>query len=198
MNAQRIAKIKNAAHRLLSLTALSTFVLTSSACVKISGSLTKIGINDFLKTEFIASAPAPADGVSSVVVGLQLKNSDNSPVPAYKPQFEVTSGGSIINPGCTTSDNNGISACIVRSIEPGVKTLQLTNAKVGLKQNVTFTAPSGARSILLSSGATVPATTSAGSKLSITFGKAFKSSQQTTSGGYVVNMGLKSTQGRGP
>ena len=165
--------------------------LSASGCVKISGSLTKIGLNDFLKTEFITSASAPADGVSSVLVGLQLKNSDNSPVPAYKPVFEVTSGGSIINPGCTTSDNNGISACIVKSVEPGVKTLALINAKVGLRQNVTFTAPTGARSIILSSGSTVPATTSAGSRLTVSFGKVFKASRQVTSGGYVVNMGLK-------
>ena len=192
VNSFKLATLQTSlSHRLLTLAALMISLLSASGCVKISGSLTKIGLNDFLKTEFIASAPAPADGVSSVLVGLQLKNSDNSAVPAYRPEFESVSGGSIINPGCTTSDKNGISACMVKSIEPGVKTLVLTNAKVGLKQSVTFTAPTGARSIILSSGSTVPATTSAGSKLTISFGKAFKASRQVTSGGYVVKMGLQ-------
>jgi len=166
------------------------------ACVKISGSLTKLGgKNDFLKTEFIVGGPQPADGVSQLLVGLQLKNSDNHAVANYQPTYEITSGGGVITSSCTTSDSNGISACVLKAIQPGQKTVSLTNAKVGLKQNVLFENPSGAKAANLISGATFHNTTPLGSKVSVSFGNSTQGVKRTTAAGYIVNFSMHGSIG---
>ena len=167
-----------------------------SACVKISGTLTKIGgKNDFLKTEFIVGGPQPANGVSQLLVGLQLKNSDNNAVPNYKPTYEVVSGQGVTGTACTTSDNNGISACILKSVVPGQKTIALTNAKIGLKQNVVFENPAGAKAANIISGATFHSVTTGGSKVSMSVGNPAQGIKRTTTAGYIVNFTMHGSVG---
>jgi hypothetical protein len=166
-------------------------VLLSSGCVKISGSITNLlGQNDFLKTEFIVGGPQPADGVSQLLVGLQLKNSDNRSVPGYKPAYQVVSGSGVITSACTTSDANGISACIIKSVQSGQKTLELTNAKVGLRQNVLFENPHGSKTTNIISGAEFHRSTTLGSKVSASLGNATQGIKRTTTAGYIVNFSL--------
>ncbi len=146
---------------------------------------------DFQKTEIIVSGLVPADGVSPLIVVLQLKNSDNSSVPNYLPKYAVNSATGVLASNCTASDANGISACIVKSTSPGIKSFQLTNAKVGLAKDIEFGAPQGFQKLSLVSGARTQATTPQGSSLQASFGAPLAGAKLKTSGGYTVSFGLQ-------
>ncbi len=146
---------------------------------------------DFQKTEIIVSGLVPADGVTPMVVVLQLKNSDNSSVPNYLPKYAVSAASGVLPSNCTASDANGISACIVKSTTPGIKSFQLTNAKVGLSKDIEFGAPQGFQKLGLVSGAKMKATTPQGSSLQANFGAPLAGAKLKTAGGYTVSFGLQ-------
>ena len=146
---------------------------------------------DFQKTEIIASGIIPADGVSPLVVVLHLKNSDNSLVPNYLPKYSVNSASGVLASSCTASDANGVSACTVKSTSPGIKSFQLTNAKVGLAQNIEFGEPQGFQKLSLISGALTKATSPQGSSLQASFGSPLAGVRLKTAGGYTVSFGLQ-------
>ena len=179
--------------RLRSLRAQSVLLaaLFCGGCVKLSGGILSFSKpNDFLRTEFAVAGSEIADGTSSLLVGLQLKNSDNLPVGAYKPEFRIASGAGVNSSGCTTSDANGISACVLRSTVPGEKVLELTNAKVGLKQTVLFTAPVGAKTGKIVAGASTSLSTAQGAKLMASVGDSVFGLSRTTQGGYQVRFNV--------
>src|SRR5688572_1813660 len=104
-----------------------------TACGNLEGTITrgnpKLKEHDFERTEMIHNGAAFADGVSELLVVVQLKNSDNQPVANYKPAYEVASGAAVITSPCTTSLDTGISVCILKSTQPGAKKIRLINAK---------------------------------------------------------------------
>jgi hypothetical protein len=178
----------------LGLICLSLFFLVSG-CGKISGSIRSISvhaINDFLKTEIIASNEAVADGSSELLVVIHLKNSDNSSVGDYKPEYEIIAGAGVNAGTCTTSDKNGISACILKATESGVKTLRLTNAKVGLTKDVVFKLSDRKGKVLgLASGSHQSMTTVAGHKAEMSAGDPVNGINTKTAGGYRVMMSVQ-------
>lgn len=154
--------------------------------------------NDFLKTEIVVGEPVPADGSSNLLVVIHLKNSDNNPVKEFLPTYTVTEDNSSLNNSlsnsvvttpCSTSDNNGISACILKSSAAGSLLFVLTNAKVGLSKTVVFTAAKGTSNLNIVSGSVINGSTPEGSKLQMTLGNPFDGVEQTTSGGFKVKLG---------
>ena len=146
---------------------------------------------DFQKTEIIVSGIVPADGVSPLVVVLHLKNSDNSSVPNYLPKYAVNSNTGVFASNCTASDVDGVSACIVKSTISGIKSFQLTNAKIGLSADIEFGVPQGFQKLSLISGAKMNASTPQGSSLQTSFGAAMAGAKLKTAGGYTVSFGLQ-------
>jgi hypothetical protein len=166
-------------------------------------------INDFLKTEIVVGEPVPADGSSNLLVVIHLKNSDNNPVKEFLPTYTVTANenndsnslsntevsssvmaSSVLTSPCTTSDNNGISACVLKSTAAGNLIFKLTNAKVGLSKPIAFISVKTQSDLKIVSGSLPNGTTLQGSKVSLTLGEGVESGHHTTSGGYKVKLGV--------
>ena len=180
-------------HRLGRVLCLFTLVGLISGCGKISIEVNKFKKPfDFLKTEIISSGPVPADGTSEMLLAVHLKNSDNSSVPEYRPEYEIVTGSGVSQSNCTTSDQNGISACILKANVPGPKILRLTNAKVGLERTVVFTpiVRSGVRMGIVSAS-NQNMTSAGGYKAEISLGEKFKNIKSVTNGGYEVRMSVQ-------
>ncbi len=140
-----------------------------------------------MKTEIIASSEAPADGAAELGIIIQLKNSDNSSVADYKPTYEIVSGSGVVARECTTSDNNGFSACILKATQPGKKRLRLTNALVGLEREIEFlNAARSGRLIGLAPGASALSTTPSGATVEFSVGEAIQGVRSQTQGDYKV------------
>ena len=169
--------------------------LIFSGCGRISGGIRRAGssssVVDFLKTEILANGPVAADGSSQLLVVIQLKNSDNTSVPNYRPTYGVTSSLGVPQSQCTTSDSNGVSTCVLKSIIPGQKTFTLTNAKVGLNKQVEFTAPKGTQRLGLVPACQVNGSTPAGSKIQVSVGNALKGARLKTAGGFQVSFSMQ-------
>lgn len=149
-------------------------------------------IADFQKTEIVTSGSARADGLSEIAVVIHLKNSDNTPVANYKPEYQVVSGIGVLPEECTTSDRNGVSACAVRATQTGTKRLQLTNAKVGLEKDLQFDPPSySSTQLSLVSGSVKRSTTSIGYKVQMKVQTSIAGADSTTSGGYKAKLSLQ-------
>lgn len=93
----------------------------------IAGVVTDPAISDFAKSEILVGPAGKADGVTELQFAIQLMNSDNTVVAGYVPQFTVIKGLGTVPVVCTPSDDFGFSVCSIRSSEPGIKTLQVTN-----------------------------------------------------------------------
>ncbi len=99
-------------------------------------------LSDFKRSEIITNSPGVADGSSELIVVIQLMNSNGSLVRLHKPTYEVIQGAGVIGSECTTSNNNGLSTCILKSTQAGTKRISVTNVKIDLQKNVVFDAPS--------------------------------------------------------
>ncbi|OQW48991.1 MAG: hypothetical protein A4S09_12815 [Proteobacteria bacterium SG_bin7] len=168
---------------------LSSFLLLS-ACGNLDLTLPS-GTVDFLKTEIIVGGTNLADGNSQMLVVVHLKNSNNSPVKNYKPTYNITPSNGLITSECSTSTDNGISVCVLRSTSAGPKSFKLTNAKVGLEKIVEFEHPKRGQMLGLASGAHQNMTTGAGHKVRLSVGGIGTGVNATTSGGYKVSLTLK-------
>lgn len=93
----------------------------------ISGIVTDPSISDFAKSEILVGYSGKADGITELQFAIQLMNSDNTVVAGYVPEFSVIKGLGTVPVICSASDNYGFSVCSIRSSEPGIKTLQVTN-----------------------------------------------------------------------
>ncbi len=109
----------------------------------ITGTFKHASIQDFKKSEIISNGPAAADGQSDLLIVIQLTNSDSTPVVGFRPTYTVVSGGGVTALPCTTSNSNGVSTCILRSTQVGVKTILVNNVAIVLKSDVVFTTPMG-------------------------------------------------------
>jgi len=114
-----------------------------TGCGKISGeiSATFNRVQDFKRSEIISNGPAVADGQSELLVVIQLMNTDGSSVKLFKPTYEVVSGTGVTAQACTTSNDNGVSTCVLKSSEAGTKRISVTNIKIELQADVVFNSP---------------------------------------------------------
>lgn len=180
------------------LTGIGAALLTVSSvsCGNVKGGIFRgsqgLSAPDFMKTEIIANGSAVADGVSELVVGIQLKNSDLSIVSDYKPTYSIVSGLGVIAGECTSSLANGMSYCLVKSTQPGVKRMRLENAKKGLERDLVFD-PSELKGTIkgLVTSAQPLGSTSTGYRIESSSGSVPKETKVTTSDGYTVYMGIQ-------
>lgn len=105
--------------------------------------------DDFLKSTILATSRGIGDGQTSATVVVLLKNSDDSIVSGYKPNFDfINNGGStvagngITYSDCAPSNTQGISTCTFKSIEVGPQRILFNNIVVELVGEVFFEAPS--------------------------------------------------------
>ncbi len=78
----------------------SCLALFLCGCGSVSGGITDATApvsQDFEKTEIIANGSVAADGVSQLLLAIQLKNSDNSSVADYQPTYDVVSGAGVVS-----------------------------------------------------------------------------------------------------
>ncbi len=124
-------------------------VLIVTGCGKISGeiSATFNRVQDFKRSEIISNGPAVADGQSELLVVIQLMNTDGSSVKLFKPTYEVVSGTGVTTQACTTSNDNGVSTCVLKANTAGTKKIAVTNIQIPLQAEVVFTAPVAGKSI---------------------------------------------------
>lgn len=171
---------------------IAVMLISLSACGKLKMSITDLAEKtsfDFEKTEIVTNGTALADGIDELIVLVRLKNSDNSIVSDYRPDYEITVGGGVVKGNCTKSDNHGISVCILKSTIAGVKRMRLTNAKLGLESDLTFKARTSNVFTVLSGG-TATGVTGNGSKVQLSIGDN-KALQATTAGGYKVQLSFQ-------
>ena len=138
-------------YQLLFASASQIFFLILSGCAKISDSLIKLnGTTHFLWTKIIVGGPQPAKRVSQLLTGLRLKNSDNKTASHFKLIYEVIARPGVTGSACIKGDSDGIFAGLSKSVFPEQKTLELTNTKVEMRENILFENPAGALAHILS------------------------------------------------
>lgn len=167
-----------------------TFLFILSGCGKLDLDLGK-AVVDFLKTEIVVGGSNFADGTSEMVVVVHLKNSNNTPVPNYKPTYNVTPVTGMTTVECSTSTSDGVSVCVLKSTSPGYKTFKLTNAKIGLEKVVEFQVQKKGQTLSLVAGANQNMTTASGHKIKLAAGEIGLGKKVVTSGGYQVSLTVK-------
>lgn len=105
--------------------------------------------DDFLKSTILATSRGVGDGQTSATVVILLKNSDDSVVTNYKPQFDfVDNGGSQVEGNgitfsdCSMTNSQGISTCTFKSIIVGARRVAFNNIVIDLIGEVFFDPPS--------------------------------------------------------
>ncbi len=112
-------------------------------------SIDDVTADDFLKSTILATSRGIGDGQTSATVVVLLKNSDDSVVTNYKPEFDfidnggsTVSGNGIVFSDCVTSNDQGISTCTFKSIQVGRRRVLFNNIAIELIGEVFFDAPS--------------------------------------------------------
>jgi hypothetical protein len=165
--------------------------IASSAC-SLKGQMKRLkGKIDFEKTEIIASDIGIADGSDELIVAVQLKNSDNSVVSEYRPEYDIVQGTVAFKGPCTASTDMGISVCILKAIQPGTKKLRLLNAKVGLEKEVLFALRGTSSTSGLVAGSDVQVGTNGGYKANVSVGPWVSSAAVPTNSGYKVFLSVQ-------
>lgn len=128
-----------------SLLLLSFFITNCSLDVSIEDMVA----DDFLKSSILATTRGVGDGQTSATVVLLLKNSDDSLVTNYTPDFHfVDNGGSNIGASgitysaCSATNQQGVSTCSFKSIEVGARRVMFNNIVIDLVGTVFFDPPS--------------------------------------------------------
>lgn len=117
-----------------------------------------------------------ADGVSTSVITISLRDSKNVPIVNVVPSFSATDSGSDnIYGSCSSTDSNGISVCSLASTKAEAKTLSITSPVIKSGGAVTFVAGpvSSSKSTITGTGA-VLADGSETSDITITLLDAFE------------------------
>lgn len=129
--------------------AATCIFLVVTGCGKISDKIdaTFARVQDFKRSEIISNGPAVADGQSELLVVIQLMNTDGSSVKLFKPAYEVVSGTGVTAQACTTSNDNGVSTCVLKANTAGTKRISVTNVKIDLQADVVFSAPIAGKSM---------------------------------------------------
>ncbi|HEX7675038.1 MAG TPA: hypothetical protein VF412_12745 [Bdellovibrio sp.] len=79
----------------------------------------------------------PANGTSTQVVSVTVRDDNGNPISGEVPQGTVTGSGANTMT-CTASDTNGVSTCSITSTQPGDKTVTFTNPAVTNPVTVNF------------------------------------------------------------
>lgn len=103
--------------------------------------LTGKKVVDFARSEIISNGPVLADGSSEMIVVIQLMNSDGTPIKFFKPSYEIKAGAGVQGSECTTSNIHGVSTCVLKSTQQGVKKFVVTNVKIALEKDLVFLPP---------------------------------------------------------
>lgn len=127
--------------------AFTTGLLLSGCSIDVS--IEDITGNDFLKSTILATSRGVGDGQTSATVVVLLKNSTGKLVTNYKPSFVFIdnngssyTGNGITYSDCTSSNAQGISTCVIRSITIGPRKLLFNNIIIELSGVVYFDPPS--------------------------------------------------------
>jgi hypothetical protein len=157
---------------LIKITALACLSLIFVACGKLSSqieaSFKRPSTQDFAKSEIINNGPGIADGQSELLVVIQLMNSDGTSVALFKPTYEIIAGTGVTASACITSNVNGVSTCVLKSVQAGLKRISVTNIPITLNADVLFNQPAGKSLFGLTSASKTQ--TQSGYKLSATVG----------------------------
>ena len=111
-------------------------------------SIEDITPNDFSLSSVLATSRGVGDGQTSATVVILLKNSGGSLVANHKPNFVFVDNNGATNQGagitfsdCTTSNDQGISTCTIKSISIGPRRLAFNNIIIELFGEVYFDPP---------------------------------------------------------
>ena len=121
------------------LTSLGLALLLANCSMDIA--IEDISGPDFLKSKVLSSTTGIADGVSDLVVNVELRNSNDTLVVGHIPTIDLLSGNGITLLDCTASNDNGISTCRLRSTIPGIATISIENIPIELDHDVKFDPP---------------------------------------------------------
>lgn len=182
-------KLKTVVSRRLRMIALAGSALVFSSCGGVDGKTHLSGAKrvDFARSEIISNGPAVADGSSELLVVIHLMNSDGSAVTLYKPSYEILSGAGVQGSECTTSNNNGVSTCVLKATQPGAKKFSVTNVKIQLEKELLFSPPTPPGAVTgLVSAARFRHTSAAGHEISGTVGSVHSNLVKTGTGGWKI------------
>ena len=96
---------------------------------------------DFLKTTVISKTVGVADGITELIVTLELKNSNDKLVIGHTPKMKFVSGVNINFLGCSKSNENGHSVCRMRSVYDGTALIRFDEINIELETDVQFSPP---------------------------------------------------------
>lgn len=129
------------------LRALALVLLLANCSIDVA--IEDVTADDFLKSTILATSRGVGDGQTSATVVVLLKNSDDSVIANYKPQFDFVdnngsqiSGNGITFSDCVPTNAQGISTCTFKSIAVGVKRVMFNNIVIELIGEVFFDPPS--------------------------------------------------------
>lgn len=97
--------------------------------------------NDFKLSSVLAETVGVADGITDLILTLELKNSNGSLVKFFTPQISLLSGSGVTSLGCSKSNELGISTCRFRSNTPTTALVSLENILIELTEEIVFEAP---------------------------------------------------------
>jgi hypothetical protein len=156
-------------------------------------SIDDITPDDFLKSTVLATSRGVGDGQTSATVVVLLKNSDDSVVTGYKPEFSFVdnngsqvSGNGITFSDCSMTNDQGISTCTFKSIIVGARRISFINIVITLFGDVYFDAPSrkGTFTQVLSSAQVDQ--DAGGYSVTSQIGSPFAGLKQELSGGWII------------
>ncbi len=81
----------------------------------------------------------------------------------------------------------------MKSTVPGIKTLRLTNAKVGLEKTVEFVAPRGTQRLSIVPSSLTRGTTAQGHVVQVSLGHAFRGGKLQSVDGYQIEISVQGT-----
>lgn len=104
--------------------------------------------DDFLKSTILATSRGIGDGQTSATVVVLLKNSDDTTIANYKPEFDfidnngtTVAGSGITFSDCTESGSDGVATCTFRSVQVGSRMIMFNNIPIELIGELYFDAP---------------------------------------------------------
>ena len=132
----------NSTCTLSSLTAESKTLNLLTPVTKSGGPVIFIaGAADAANSSITGTSPVVADGVATSTVTVTLKDASNNPVVGTVPTFGATDTNTTNVYGtCSSTDNSGVSTCILTSQYAEVKTLSIATPVAKSGGTVTFTA----------------------------------------------------------
>jgi len=121
--------------------ALSFALLLANCSLDISVEDISSSGDDFLKSSVLSQTEGISDGLTDLLLTLELRNSDDTLVAGYTPSFEIINGSGATFVGCSVSNENGISVCRFRATISGTKTVAVLDLPIEITEEIVFKAP---------------------------------------------------------